>query len=80
MTPNTAGSDVVDVCLEIQLVFDVKQTFALSHFVVQLTLEPPLTISTSASPRSKNSMEDLMPVLQLALVNNLSRATLESSN
>jgi len=61
-----------------QLVFDVEQTFALSHFVVQLTLEPPLAISASASvaSRSMSSMEDLMPMLQLSLVNNLSRATL----
>ena len=68
-----------------QLVFSSEQTYILSDFVLKLTMAPnfdplPPAETTEESERTqliKNIEKELVSLLRLALVKNLSKALME---
>ena len=67
-----------------QLVFTVEQTYALSHFLQELTISPPQSgdkLGLAHGPgKSKETGDMSVNLIRLALARNLSRAMLETSS
>ena len=66
----------------LQLVFSSAQTYTLSHYVLQLmpSSTAPSTTDFTEQDRSKKQLEEeLLSMLRLSLVKNLSRALVEEN-